>query len=646
ETQLMGYDQVKEAVVIAKENETGDKYLIAYIVGAFIETPQLKKYLSQTLPVYMIPPFFVQMEKIPLTPNGKVDRKALPDPEREAGESYVAPRDETETKLVAIWADVLGLKPGVTGIDAGFFELGGHSLKATKMASMIHKAFDVKIPLAELFKLQTIRRLADFIKEAESETFTGIEPVKESDYYDLSYNQMRLWFILQQDPENVAFNMPGVFTWNSPVVAGIVKESLLKVMERHESLRSAFIEREGKPVQFIKKSLHIDDVPLKQVDISHLNDEEKEHRRRMLVEEESRTPFDLSRLPLFRAILVKWAGTGWDFIFNIHHIVSDGWSQQLLRQDFITFYRALQEGRDVQMEPLPLQYKDFAAWQNRRANDPDFKERAHRFWKKRLAGGIPVPQLPTNAAGRVNTGAADREGAGYLCILDKDLKDLLVETARQNNTTLFTVMFSTFLLLFSDFSNQEEVSCSIIDAGREHVDLGRIIGFFINPIPFGTRVEASEIFSRFLTRINREVLEVFQYKSYPVELVLDELKMKYFEIPIAFNMLNIKENTAGKALEPFEPYHLPEAREIKFDIEVYVTEYENGIEMHWAYRKSLFAPETAAFIAAEFIKLMEYFVKDTGMGLRDYRGAGKKRRFKRRKKTAVENQGEPGNADS
>jgi non-ribosomal peptide synthetase component F len=214
-------------------------------------------------------------------------------------------------------------------------------------------------------------------------------------------------------------------------------------------------------------------------------------------------------------------------------------------------------------------------------------------------------------------------------MISANLKERLQQTAKQHNTTLFMLMFSAFLLLLSDYSQQEDIACSIIEAGRNEVDFQQVMGFFVNSIPFKTRVKAGESFTDLLCRINHEVLEAFQHGSYPVEYVFDELGMNYPPLPASFNMLSMQQFTGEIPLQPFEPIHVPHTQDVKFDIEPYITEYSSGIELKWVYRKSGFAPETIGHIASQYLRICEYFVHNPGMNLKDFHRSAKKRHFKK-----------------
>ncbi|MCP5107682.1 MAG: non-ribosomal peptide synthetase, partial [bacterium] len=241
EAQLLKHPSIEETVVVDRENAQGDKYLSAYIVGAFIETPPLKEYLSETLPGYMIPSYFVQIEKIPLNPNGKLDRKALPAPEAAVVEAVTLPSNEVEEQLAVLWSEVLGIPVGSVGITADFFQSGGHSLNATMLTAKIHKVFDVKVPLTEVFQRPTIRELAQYIGESVKERFTGLEAVEKREYYPLSFAQKRLYILQQMELETTAYNLPRVMPLDMAVDKDLLEETFRKMIRRHESLRTSFI---------------------------------------------------------------------------------------------------------------------------------------------------------------------------------------------------------------------------------------------------------------------------------------------------------------------------------------------------------------------------------------------------------------------
>jgi amino acid adenylation domain-containing protein len=273
ECQMLKHPGVKEAVVLTRERASGDKYLCAYFAANSPDAPELKKYLSHMLPDYMIPSFFIKMKQMPLNPNGKLDKRALPDPGSDGMQKkYLPPGDEVERKLTGIWSEVLGIEKSIIGIDDDFFERGGHSLKATLLISKVQKAFDVKIPLVRVYENPELREMACYIKEAAPERYRNIPLVEKKEFYPLSFNQRRIWFIYQQWPESAAYNIPDSLTLEFTVDAIFLKQALREVVQRHESLRTAFKIINDEPVQLIVPTAEI---PVEMVDISALSRRKK-----------------------------------------------------------------------------------------------------------------------------------------------------------------------------------------------------------------------------------------------------------------------------------------------------------------------------------------------------------------------------------
>jgi hypothetical protein len=384
-------------------------------------------------------------------------------------------------------------------------------------------------------------------------------------------------------------------------------------MERHESFRTYFRTLSGEPVQFIAENVK---APLQTIDLSAMAEEEKEQECERIFDDEARTPCDMTRAPVFRPLLVKLDNRHSVFIFSMNHINTDGWSMEMLRNEFYLLYNAYRTGRDVELELLEWQYKDFCLWQQQQMSHPVMREKAHRFWKETLDSGISPLLIPGDFKDRKE----DRTGAYWQFMIDNDLKRRLKELADSTHTTLFTVMFSTYILLLSRFSNQEDIACSIIHSGRHHSALHRIMGFFVNSILFKTRLNSEESLSDMLLRVSKETMEVFQHQDYPLELVCEELKMKYPDISVCFNMLHVMEHARKETLQPFEPYLINDGRDdAKFDIETYFTEFQNGIDVRWMYKKNVYKPETMKYMIDEYINILDYFATNPDNSYRDYR---------------------------
>jgi non-ribosomal peptide synthetase component F/acyl carrier protein len=601
ENRLLEHPGIREAVVLVREDKTdnADRYLCAYIVGEE-GTETYKKHLARWLPDYMVPSYFIAVESIPLTPNGKVDRGALPEPGIISMEGYIAPRNENERRLAEIWAGILGRDLAAVGIDDNFFTMGGHSLKAATMVSRVHEKLGVKLSLAEVFQSPTIRELAEKIEGADKEALVPIEPVETKEYYPPSFNQKRLWVIHQLAPHSPAYHIPGAVSLPGSVDTAALEKALAYLFQRHESLRTGFKTIDGEPFQFILEPGDFK-IPFKVMDISGADGGEKERKTSAIITEIASAPFDLQEPPLFRSALVKQESDAYTFFYCLHHIVTDGWSMQLIQQEIARLYDDYSSGGQPRREPLRLHYKDFAAWQDRQARGPEVKENSHRYWKSILGSGITPLPLSDFAGGSRD----DNRGAAYRCVLNAGIKERLYGIARENHTTLSMVLFSLYNLLLAFLSGRDEIAAVIISAGRPHPGLHDIIGYFINSVIVTNRVDLEGDFEELVGAVHARALEAFKHQDYPLELVLDDLRMEYPEVTAAFNFLNMQDISIGSRLNELEPYHTENRQDVKFDFTLFLTEYENGIEMNWEYRKSLFTPGTAEDIARNFLALAD-----------------------------------------
>ncbi|MCU0288458.1 MAG: amino acid adenylation domain-containing protein, partial [Acidobacteria bacterium] len=509
ENQLITYPGIKEAVVTANEYESGngDKYLAAYFVSAVkLEIPVLREYLLKNLPDYMVPAYFIALEKIPLTPNGKIDRKALPPPEITTGIGFTAPGNELEAKLVEIWAEVLGMEENIIGINDNFFHLGGHSLKAIIMTQRVHKELYVKLPLTEVFKTPTIRGLTGFIKKSSGDNFVSLDPVELKEYYPLSSTQKRMYVAQQMDLHSKSYNMPTALELegelNKEKLTGVFK----KLLQRHDSLRTSFLMLEEGPVQRI----------LNAADIT-FNLENYETMGNKSLEREIIThflrPFVLSKAPLLRAGLIKKDKEKYMLIVDQHHIISDGISMSILITDFTDFYQ------DKELLPLRIQYKDFSEWQNRLLESGNMKKQED-YWLDIFKVVVPVLNIPTDyprpAVRNIN------KGETIEFRLEEGLCRQLNHLVKETNTTIFIVLLAVYNVLLFKYTGQEDIIVGSPITGRSHVDLQNVIGVFLNMLAIRNRPQQRKVFRDFLKEVKENALDAFENQDYP----FDELVKK------------------------------------------------------------------------------------------------------------------------
>jgi amino acid adenylation domain-containing protein len=632
ENQLLGYRHIKETVVTARRRESEELYLCAYIVpdekNKKIDLSDLRLHLSAKLPGYMVPGIFVMMERLPLTSSGKVDKKALPDPGMEMlPADYTPPRDQPEEILVRIWGDILGIEKSKIGIDANFFQLGGHSLKATLLVSGIQKQLGVKVPLAAVFNTQTIRGLSEIIRKSTRETITEIEPVDKKEYYELSFNQKRLWIIQEMDPTDNSYNMTGIIVLNRQAEEDLIRRTVSKIIKGHESLRTGFKAVQGKGVQFViaPGDLHV--LPLDTVDISFIEEIQKQTRLKQITAEFNKKPFDLGKPPLFRSLLIKVKADMYIFAFCMHHIVSDGWSMEILERDFHYIYHAYLNNIGAEPNRVKVTYKDFAHWHNRQLEMASLHDISREFWKRFLKEELPQLRLPVDIDRGVGS-SKTKNGAAFRFVIPASIKDALKTICNQHHITLFNLMYSLYNIWLARVSGQGMVVSGAVNAGRQHPSLQDIVGFFVNSVIFRCEIKEEMVFIEFVKDIQETVLEFFRHQNYPLELVLDEVGIKYPEVATSFNMLNIG-NKEAVPLENPDSLHNENIQNVKFDIEPYVCEYSNGIEIIVNYNKDLFKPKTIEYMMEKYRQLIEFFALNPDKQIKESKETKKRRSFKK-----------------
>ncbi|HLP61534.1 MAG TPA: AMP-binding protein, partial [Candidatus Deferrimicrobium sp.] len=394
---LLQHPAAAEVAVIDRENNAGETYLCAYFVSrqngpGVMETTarQFEEYLAAHLPSYMVPAFFIPLEKMPLTSNGKINLSELPEPSLGQGDHYLPPAGEMEEKLAVIWSQVLHMDKNKISMDADFFRMGGHSLNATILMSKIHRQLGIKVPLAEIFKNPTIRGFSHYLNvaAANENRLAAIEPVETREYYPLSPAQKRLYFLQQLDAKGIAYNMPMVQPLGNAIAGQELETILKKLIARHETLRTSFIQVGNEPYQKVHEQVTFAGEYYDLAAAATGATADTAEKIRHIIHSFIR-PFDLSRAPLLRSGLIRLANGDYIWLVDIHHIVTDGTSQDILTKDFFAF----SQGREL--APLPLQYTDFSQWQNRLPGSNAIKAQQD-YWLSQLTGEIPRLNLPVD----------------------------------------------------------------------------------------------------------------------------------------------------------------------------------------------------------------------------------------------------------
>ncbi|MCU4666402.1 lichenysin non-ribosomal peptide synthetase LicA [Bacillus paralicheniformis] len=595
ESVLQGAPAVGKAVVLARPETGGSLEVCAYVVpkqSGEIHLQGLREHLSKHLPDYMIPSHFVELDEIPLTGSGKVDRKALLRHEVSVSGTaeYAAPRNEYEEKMVGIWQEVLGTEQ--VGIHDQFFELGGHSLKAMAMLAKIYKAFGVEVPLQVLFEKPTVAALSGFVSEAEKDGFTVIEPAPESDDYPLSLAQQRIYIVSQLEDAGVGYNMPAAAMLEGTLDVQRLEAAFQKLIDRHEALRTSFTVVDGEPrqnihqrVQFKIEKVKADGKPIEQMAKSFV-------RR-----------FDLAKAPLMRAGLVRLADRRHVLLFDMHHLVSDGVSISIILNELAALYKG---------EELPepnLHYKDYAFWQRTQAQKGFQKEEA--YWQSVFARELPVLQLITDEP---RPSVQSFEGDRVSAVLPKDMKEKLAVLAEQNGATLYMVMLAAYNMLLAKYSGQEDVIVGTPAAGRRHSDLEGIIGMFVNTLAIRSKVESGRTFRDFLHDVKKTVIDAFEHQEYPFERLAEKVgaSRDLSRHPV-FDTMFILQN-AWEDIPMLGDLHLSiyetNFNIAKFDLTLQAKEEQGELILDLDYSTKLFKKDTAERMLKAYLHLLEGMTAD------------------------------------
>jgi amino acid adenylation domain-containing protein/non-ribosomal peptide synthase protein (TIGR01720 family) len=591
---LVQHHAVHEAVVIVWEEKPGNEQLVGYVTSnsePTTDTSELHDYLRKKLPEHMLPSFFVWLNTLPLTPSGKVDRKSLPVP-TETNQVVDAPRNELESQLLYIWQNILQREQ--IGIHDNFFELGGHSLKAMQIVSSIHKKFDIKISLRDFFNSPTIVAQSSMVKTTETSVFSGIEPAPLQADYDLSYAQQRLWLLHKMGGiANVAYNMPSAFLFEDELDIVALKQAFVTLVERHEALRTAFIEVEGEPKQKIYPHIGF---AVNEIDIS--NEADVDEKAQQLIDKDANTAFDLTKPPLFRATLITLGKNRYVFILTIHHIIGDGWSENILYREVIALYNAYHQGMPNPLKPMKIQYKDFAVWQNAKGF-----EKEEKYWLTELADVPPLLRLPYDFSEIEEE--RDFRGDIESLTLDREIMQGLRKLAVQKQTTVSNVMLALFKLLLFQLTKQEDFCVGVSIANRNHPDIENLIGFFVNILPIRTQFSENMAFEDLLQQVIQNTQEAFEHQDYPFDLMIQKLnptrvtnRQPLINVIYGFqNFLDVHIDVgvdkAAMVGDLGDPKVLDASfKTSKFDLTLFVSDYGDTLDFDMEYDTGLFLPAT------------------------------------------------------
>ncbi|HEX6095008.1 MAG TPA: non-ribosomal peptide synthase/polyketide synthase [Thermoanaerobaculia bacterium] len=619
ETKLAACAGVREAVVIAREDVPGDKRLVAYVVGSDLSVADLRDALSAQLPEYMVPAAFVQLDAIPVTSNGKVDRKALPAPDGKAlvRREYEAPQGELEEQLAAIWRELLHVERA--GRHDTFFELGGHSLLAVQLISRIRTTLGVDIALRDVFAKASLRALAEAVREAAASTFEKIEIADRTQFLPLSLAQQRLWFLDQLDKSaSAAYHMPVALRLLGNLDVAALRATLDRLVARHEVLRTSFVSVDGVPYQQIAAEDF--GFALKHEDLRSLSSDDREAVVARLTAEEAAAPFDLSSGSLIRGSLLTVADDEHVLLITQHHIISDGWSMNILIREVAALYTAFTRGESDPLPALELQYADYAQWQRNWLQGEELA-RQFEFWKTHLTGAPALLDLPLD---RPRPAVESHAGDTISLVLPPTLTADLRAFSQQHGVTLFMTLLSAWGALLSRLSGQQDVVVGTPVANRQRREVENLLGFFVNTLALRMRFDAKDgeqqpSVSALLEQVKDTTLAAFAHQELPFEQVVDAVQPQrslshspLFQTMLAFN--NTSDGEGGGALTLPELQLAPAQQAqttAQYELSLNLNDSGETLTGNLTFARDLFDASTIERWAGHYVRLLEAMVADS-----------------------------------
>jgi len=615
EATLDEHPQVDASAVIVREGIPGDKRLVGYVVGD-TGPEALEQHLADTLPAYMVPSAFVFLDAIPLSPNGKLDRNALPAPDWQVTTEYVAPRDDLEQTIADIWSEVLGV--GQVGINDDFFALGGHSLLATKATGRIRAALGRDVELRQIFTHPTVAGLAAALGTSPADSaahainLPGIPACNLERDIPLSWSQERLWFLDELEPGNAAYNIPWAARFRGNLNYEALQTALDYLVARHDQLRTVFERTVDGPVQHVAEGLRI--VP-KRENCSALSSKQINAR----LQELAHIPFDLKTGPLLRLHILETAEDDYTLLFVMHHIIADNWSIEVLQSELQVFYQGVLAD-DIPLLSAPeLRYADYAVWQRESFGDDELKSQLD-YWLTQLSDAPALLDIPTD---KPRPAAQTYNGSGSSLVLDTELRKQLQTLAQQKQVTLFMLLLSAFDVLLSRYAGSEEIVVGTPISGRQHTELEGVVGIFLNTLAIAADTSGNPGFSDFLKSNKQTILDAYAHQDLPFEMLVDELQPNrdmshspVFQIMFTLNNQQNNQAESSSAEAGFEPVGFDYGT-AKFDLNLSMTDSGDSLGAYLEYNSDLFNKVTIDAMLVRFRQLLKAIVAAPDTGIAD-----------------------------
>ncbi|MFE2085320.1 non-ribosomal peptide synthase/polyketide synthase [Streptomyces scopuliridis] len=615
ESVLSRHTAVGRVSVIVREDRPGAKRLVAYLVpSGNLDVSLVREHAAGLLPEYMVPSAFVVLDELPLTVNGKVDRRALPAPDVEVAAEYVAPRTDVERVLCQVWAEVLGTES--VGVHDDFFARGGDSITGLKVVTRVQKALGCELSTRTVFDHPTVSAMAEAVARAAQtpdhadapSLATSITPVPRDRELPLSYGQERLWFLDDFTPGGVEYNTGLALRLTGDLDLAALRAALDGLTARHEALRTTF----GGGVQTVHPTLT---APLRAVDLSMDNDADRPHALDKILRTEQSTPFDLAAGPLFRVLAVRLGAEEHVLVLSMHHIVTDGWSMGLITRELSALYAAAVRGEDADLDELPVQYPDFAVWQRERRTS-DAHGQQLDYWRDQLDGLEPL-ELPTD---RPRPAVRTSAGALHTFEVPGELVRRLARSGQRRGASLFMVLTAVTQLLLSRYSGQRDVAVGTVVSGRERAELEGLVGFFVNTLVLRARIDQDRhSFDDLLDHVRTTALDAFAHQEVPFDRVVDALAPErdpsrtplVQALIVLQNSVDMEGNFADLAARR-EPVPRESSR---FDITLEFWESPSGLTAELEFNTDLFDVETVERLCGHWVALAERVTAESSVPL-------------------------------
>ncbi|MDX9882075.1 MAG: amino acid adenylation domain-containing protein [Prolixibacteraceae bacterium] len=602
ESCIRNYPTINSAAAILTGEGSHQELAACYTVSSKTDPDELRQFLSLHLPDYMIPAWFTELEKLPLSANGKVDKKALPVPQKKTPEAGGISRidDALEIKLCEIWKELLAVEQLDT--NDNFFKLGGHSLIAIRLVSRIHREFNIEVTIWEVFRHATVASLAKLLKTKNPSLFNPIEKAEENDYYPLSHAQRRMWMLSKLEGQSAMYNLPGALLLKGNLDVAVFEKAWNAIVRRHESLRTCFIEIDGEPFQKIVTRF---DFKIETAEYAG-GDWNKETLNELAVAWFDKE-FDLSKLPLMAIRLVRLSADRHLFLFNMHHIIGDGWSLDNMLKELKILYDAYLNHSEVALGPLRIHYKDYAIWQNKMLEESSLVS-VKDYWLNKLQKPRPLLNLPTDYKRPENL-PLDGNLLHFRLGLEKTRA--LAELGRSRDASLFVTLLSAVYVLFYKYTGEEDILIGSPVAGRQHDDLENQIGFFINTLVLRNQVQPENSFPEFLQQVSETMNEALDNQLYPFDRLVDELDVErlqnrnpLFDVMVAWMVKNGMEMDFEFSGVSAKGIEFPITRSM-FDLTFLFEESKGEIIFSIEYNTSLFRQNRIERMAQHFRQLIE-----------------------------------------